>query len=62
MGNRMTERERMMVAVEACVSLKTVRKWDAGKPTTVVVDRAIKDALARLGIAPPEVDEAGEAT
>ena len=49
----------MMVAVEAQISLKTVRKWDSGRPTTPVVDRAIKDALTRLGIAPPEVDEAG---
>ena len=55
----MTEKQRMQVALEANVSLRTVCRWDSGKAVQPVVDRAIKDALTRLGIAPPEVDEAG---
>jgi hypothetical protein len=44
----MTERERMQVAIEAHVSLKTVRKWDTGAPVQPVIDKAIRDAIARL--------------
>lgn len=58
---RMTEVQRMQVAIESAVSLKTVRRWDKGGKVNPSTDKAIKDALVRLGIAPPEVDAKGRA-